>query len=345
MLFGQTLLITFEGLDGSGKTTLLNAVANELNSRGQTEFKVVTEPGCTGLDDFDPRKILKNPNIDKFTEVFIHNAYRRDNVVKILEPSLKSNISVLQDRFALSTYAYNVFPFQAEMPDLADLFMGSMTYVIGNNLPEPLTFLVDTPKEIRMNRMLADGKTLDRYEDNSDYQDKVAEAYENIKTAPSVVVLDGTKSVHALVEEVIETLIQYNAKKDSELQEIRDQLEDAETVTDPGTVGEGSDPEPIKIDVIKEIADLAESIMHELKIVAKGEGDGGADFSSYKSLIVNTINNVIKHAGDPNVILTSQEEIVNIKQKVIPVIYYGNVLRRWELLEAQAGKKENEENV
>lgn len=326
MLFGKTLLVTFEGMDGSGKTTLMRAVENRLRELGETNFVSIAEPGTEQIEGFNFREILaNNSNLDPFTEIFLHTAYRRENVTKFIKPKLDSGVSVFQDRFALSTFAYNVFPFQETNPDVADLFMGTMSYVIGNDLPEPITFYLEVPKDVRFERLSKDRELLDRYESDDTYQELVAQAYEQIKQSPSVITLDGTKDTDTLTEEVIETIRLYVEKQKSEVEAIREELS-----LETPEVSEAVELDDSPFDPIENINILASSIIYELNQFALSE-ERPIDFEEYKSLIVNVISKVMKNLNYEGNLMKDRKTMEEIKAKVIPVIYYGSELKTWEV--------------
>lgn len=325
MIFGQTVLITFEGLDGSGKTTLMNAVTRKLKELGETQFDTIREPSEeTYIKGFNPRQILKEDNIDPYTEIFIVNAYRRENVVKFIKPKLDSNISVIQDRFLLSTYAYNVYPFQDSDPDIADLYVGSMPFVIGQDLPEPITFLIDTDKETRLNRLENTRATMDRYEMDEAYQNKVTEAYSQLSQSPSVVIVDGELELSKQVEFVINVLKEHAERKTKELESIKEELnetiEDSESNDVVETTSETDVETPF--DLNESLNGLVDNVVHELNQIALGQGDE-LTFDESKELIFNIVNETIKVAGDPTEIMSNKANHEAIKSQIIPMVYYG----------------------
>ena len=100
------LFITFEGIEGSGKSTQVGLLAAYLTARGAS---VVTtrEPGGTPLGE-RVRDILLDPASDPvpMSELFLLEAARAQLVARVIAPALAAGRTVLSDRFADSSVAY-----------------------------------------------------------------------------------------------------------------------------------------------------------------------------------------------------------------------------------------------
>ncbi len=94
--------ITFEGIDGSGKTTIAHRVAAELRRKG---LKVVltTEPTRSWLGDAVKRSY--DDDVGPVAETFLFLADRARHTEDI-RAWLKAGTTVISDRYADSTYAY-----------------------------------------------------------------------------------------------------------------------------------------------------------------------------------------------------------------------------------------------
>lgn len=331
MIFGKTLLITFEGLDGCGKSTLAKAVMDKLKDLGQTQIDFIREPSSDFIDGLDVRKVLINNDLDPVSEILLQSTYRRENVVKFLEPKLADNVSIIQDRFALSTYAYNVYPFIETNPDISDLFAGTMSYVIGDKIPEPITFVIDVPTEVRMRRMNNQGRDLDRYESDSEYQAKVEAGYEIIKQSPAVVTIDGELELEKQVDFVIEVLKAYVEKQDKAVESIREELEsnldDSENVTEapvePSDDFETPSPDLSHINVEEATEALALRFIAELNDVAEANQVSLQDFVIYKERIIEGITNLLVGVEDERLELTDPSRIDGLRNVILPAVYYS----------------------
>jgi dTMP kinase len=98
--------ITFEGIEGSGKTTQIELLAEHLRSRGFSVL-VTREPGGTPIGE-RLRDILLHPgtNAVPMTELFVLEAARSQIVAQVIAPSLADGTTVICDRFADSSLAY-----------------------------------------------------------------------------------------------------------------------------------------------------------------------------------------------------------------------------------------------
>jgi dTMP kinase len=99
--------ITFEGPEGSGKTTQLERLAAWLGSRGR-DVVTTFEPGGTEIGN-RIREILFDLAHGEMTaraELLLMNAARAQHVEQVILPALEAGKTVLSDRFAESSLAY-----------------------------------------------------------------------------------------------------------------------------------------------------------------------------------------------------------------------------------------------
>lgn len=202
--------VVFEGPDFSGKSTLHEAVEKRLREDG-IEPVVLREPGGTELGERLRKVILSdyNETVHPETDILMHMAYRTQNVREIIAPALREGKWVLCDRFLYSTWALNVQRFLDTNPNLPELFMSLMPTVTGGQIPEPVVFIVKTPKEIRIARREARRveKGLDRMELlPEEVQNRIDASYEQLEQGPSTLVVDGTLPLDEQVEFVLNAM-------------------------------------------------------------------------------------------------------------------------------------------
>jgi dTMP kinase len=102
----QGKFITFEGIDGSGKSTQLRMLAYELADRG---FDVVTtcEPGGTPLGRLLRQAFLESAEtVVPMAELLSFAADRAQHVESLIRPALATGRTVISDRYADATCAY-----------------------------------------------------------------------------------------------------------------------------------------------------------------------------------------------------------------------------------------------
>ncbi len=114
--------LTVEGIEGSGKTTQLQRLAKLLRSHGQN-CVVTKEPGGTPIGD-RVRAILLDPQaegMDPAVELFLLAASRRQHVIDVIQPALEAGATVLCDRFADASVAYQGFGRGIDLQKIRDL--------------------------------------------------------------------------------------------------------------------------------------------------------------------------------------------------------------------------------
>lgn len=97
-------LIAFEGGEGSGKSTQARRLADRLGGRALLTF----EPGGSPLGAELRRLLLDTPGLEitPRSEALLMAADRSQHVVEVIRPALESGSTVLTDRFAGSSIAY-----------------------------------------------------------------------------------------------------------------------------------------------------------------------------------------------------------------------------------------------
>ena len=101
--------ISFEGGEGAGKTTQAKLLLQRLKKEGH-QTQLVREPGSTPLGE-KIRKIIKSPNNKNVpaADALLFMAARAQMMNDLVEPKLKQGITIIGDRFADSTIAYQGF--------------------------------------------------------------------------------------------------------------------------------------------------------------------------------------------------------------------------------------------
>ena len=149
------MFISFEGSDGSGKTTQIHLLADHLRAAGRSVL-TTREPGGTRIGDGIRQLLLDLAHTEMHAraETLLFNAARAQIVAEVIRPALAARITVLCDRFADSTLAYQGYGHQQETAELERL----IAYATGGLRPH-LTIYLDIPpaEGIRRNRGRADG--------------------------------------------------------------------------------------------------------------------------------------------------------------------------------------------
>ena len=151
--------ITVEGIDGAGKSTHLEFIQNYLNKKN-IQNKLTREPGGTDIGE-KLRQLLLHDEMDVGTETMMMFAARREHIISVIQPSLKSNISIVCDRFTDATYAY-----QQGGKGIDPSFIKSLVQLVHPDLTPDLTFLFDLDPEAAHSR-ISNERDLDKFEKQS----------------------------------------------------------------------------------------------------------------------------------------------------------------------------------
>jgi dTMP kinase len=191
------VFISLEGIDGSGKSTQAKLLAEALGP----ETLLIREPGGTEAAE-RIRELLADPSLelDPFAELLLFSAARADLVSRVIRPALEAGKTVVADRFADSSVAY-----QGGARQLGTSHVLSLTDTVIDGLWPDVTVLLRLDPETGLGR--AEGE--DRFESEGlELQRAVAEAYEEIAKIASdrvvAVAAEGSpEEVHARVLEAV----------------------------------------------------------------------------------------------------------------------------------------------
>jgi dTMP kinase len=101
----QPRFIVFEGGEGSGKSTASAAIAERLRAAGR-EVIHTREPGGTRAGELV--RGLLHEDLTPWAELFAFLTARAQLVAEVIRPALERGATVICDRFAPSTFAYQV---------------------------------------------------------------------------------------------------------------------------------------------------------------------------------------------------------------------------------------------
>lgn len=135
------LFITFEGPEGAGKSTQTQRLAKRLE---QADFPcmVTREPGGTLIGDRVRAILLDSANAGMIAEaeILLFSASRAQLVAECIRPSLAAGRSVICDRYADSTLAYQGYGRGLDLARLREI----TTFATGGLTPD-LTLFLDLP--------------------------------------------------------------------------------------------------------------------------------------------------------------------------------------------------------
>lgn len=142
------LFVTFEGPDGSGKTTQIEMLAERLRHLGHNVL-ITREPGGTSIGNQTRTVVhdVKNAEMTGETEFLLYSASRAQLVRQVIEPHLERGGTVLCDRFADSSMAYQGYGRELDLE-----MIRCITHFATGGLVPDLTIYLDLPVEVGLRR-------------------------------------------------------------------------------------------------------------------------------------------------------------------------------------------------
>jgi dTMP kinase len=197
--------VVLEGIDGAGTTTQTGELVRRLQARG-IHARGTSEPsrGPIGvlLRGVLSRR-LTGPGgapFDRGALALLFASDRLDHVAAEIEPTLAAGEWVVSDRYLMSSLAYQAL----DVP---------LAFVAAANARAPrpdLTLFLNVPAEVALRRRQAEHTNAELFEE-LDLQRRVAQNYhariaEDGASAGPVLVLDGTRSIGEIADEIEQRL-------------------------------------------------------------------------------------------------------------------------------------------
>lgn len=196
--------ITFEGIEGSGKSTQIEGLAAALRRRGISVL-VTREPGGTPVAEAIRNVLLdvRNGALQPATELLLYVAARAQLVGEIIRPALEAGTTVLCDRYADSTTAYQGFGRGASFEAIAQLHA-----IAAGGLEPDRTFVLDLPVAEGLARARMRGRA-DRIEQEpTAFHERVRAGYLELASRhpQRIVLLDGLQTPETIASQVLAAL-------------------------------------------------------------------------------------------------------------------------------------------
>ena len=193
------LFVTLEGPEGAGKTTQLARLEARLRAAGRA-VTVTREPGGTPLGA-RVREVVLDPAVDiePLGEFLLYSASRAQLVREVLRPALERGETVLCDRYADSSLAY-----QGAGRGLGPALLRRITDEVTGGLVPDLTVLLDLDPVLGLERAARRGQP-DRLERaDLDFHRRVRQGFLDLARAETrrFLVLDATRSADDLEADI-----------------------------------------------------------------------------------------------------------------------------------------------
>ena len=204
------LFITLEGVEGAGKTTQVQRLADAIGEN----VLVTREPGGTPISEQIRNIFLTDADMSPSTELLLIAAARAQHVTERILPALNAGQIVICDRFSDATVAY-----QGYRKGIALQQIEKVNHIATGGLSPDITFLLDLPPEIGIQRKRNSGEPLTRLEhEKLTLHQKVREGYLAVaKAEPHRVVLIDAQ----LEEDTIHNLLVSETRKRIQLTKSR----------------------------------------------------------------------------------------------------------------------------
>lgn len=144
--------IAFEGPEGAGKSTQIERLVHSLTNAG-VRCSDTREPGGTPTGD-RIRTVILDPELEvaPMTEFLLYSASRSQLITEIVEPALARGDTVVSDRFAGASLAY-----QGYGRGLDRSFIRTLTDRVTGGITPDLTILLDLDPETGLERVATRG--------------------------------------------------------------------------------------------------------------------------------------------------------------------------------------------
>ncbi len=145
--------IVIDGMDGSGKGTQIRMLKEKLEGKGVIFTR---EPGGSPLGEEIRTILLRtegNPR-NPLSDLFLFFASRASHVEDTVEPARKGGVHDISDRYASSTYAFQIFG--EERQEMIPLFDSVMQNLDRAKYWPDLYIFLDLPAEVAYERRMRD---------------------------------------------------------------------------------------------------------------------------------------------------------------------------------------------
>lgn len=186
--------VVFEGIDGSGKTSQMKLLGRYLKSK-KLKFLETYEPTDGPVGKLIRKALRHEIKFSWETLQLMYSADRADHLDKLIKPSIQKGIIVLADRYFFSTFAFGELNLDSKW-----------LRALNSQFQKPdITFLVDTPANVAIKRITTSRGSKELFEKEKKLE-KVRKNYLLQAKEFSFYVLDGTKTIDEIHEEILEIL-------------------------------------------------------------------------------------------------------------------------------------------
>ncbi len=199
--------IVFEGIDGSGKTTQINLLKRRIE---ENHFICHTTKEPTGrpVGCLLRQCLAGRVKTDELTLAALFAADRLDHILNDddgLLKKLEEGISVISDRYILSTYAYQSVrvPFD---------WVKDLNYMAAGKIHPDCHIFIDTDPDTALERISKGRPGTELFENKkrlTEVRKRYFELFEELKDTENIIIADGTKSIGGISDYIWENISGY----------------------------------------------------------------------------------------------------------------------------------------
>ena len=184
-------LVSFEGLDGSGITTQSTLLRNSMLSHGK-DVILTKEPTDGLIGGIIKASLRKEWKTNPLALQLLMVADRSHHLATEIEPALKKNMTVISDRYILSTLAYG-------SPDVDMKILQQLN--AGFRKPN-LLIIIDTHPRVCLERIKKSRHHIELFEDEQKFN-QIRSNYLSLKNFfPNTHVIDGNRTPEEVMKDV-----------------------------------------------------------------------------------------------------------------------------------------------
>ena len=171
------MFITLEGGEGAGKSTQACRLAAALDAAGHSAVLTREPGGAPGAEVLRSLLLSRDHAWSPAAEIHLHFAARAEHLARTIQPALAAGRTVVCDRFADSTMAYQGYGLRADRALIA-----ALTRLLP--VQPDLTLMLRVSPAVAAGRLAARNLAPDRYEAmDASFHARVAAGFDEIAAA------------------------------------------------------------------------------------------------------------------------------------------------------------------
>ncbi len=203
--------IVFEGIDGSGKTTQINLLKKRIENYGLVCHDT-KEPTDGPVGSLLRQCLTGDTTVDEITLAVLFAADRTDHIFNTSDGLLKKieeGMTILSDRYILSTYAYQ----SVKVP--LQWVMGLNSVAAGRLHPDCHIFIDISPRTAieRITNGRSHKELFENEKRLTEVRNKYFELFRQFENTENIIIIDGAQSIEKISDDIWESVSGYFTRK------------------------------------------------------------------------------------------------------------------------------------